>query len=108
MENDQKDAFIKLMNLTFEQLKTDNLSANGFMKAMDSCFQMTITDFRFAYLHLREKLIELAPNVDRETYLRIGQSVVRIASYMQRFEIPNAKLPSIWEIVEQHQHLNRE
>lgn len=96
-----RTAFIETMSRSLQHLRTRKLDAREFMDGMAACFEITKTDFRFAYDYLVENLIALAPLMTRTKFLETAQTIYRMASYMHRFETVNAKLPTLYSIAEQ-------
>lgn len=97
----ERGTFIEVMSNIVLQLKSDNVSSSEFMNGMTVCSEITKVDFQFAYDYLKEQLIKLAPQMDVDQYSKLAQSIYRMASYMHRFEIPNADLTPLNEVAKQ-------
>lgn len=95
-------SFLETMNPILTKIKVAQLTSNEFMLGMDACFQIVINEkFRFAYDHLVKFLIDAAPELTKDRYLDVSNSIIRMASYMHRFEIPKAKLSTLMQISEE-------
>lgn len=95
----ERKSFLKIMNPLLIKLKIFNLTSKEWILGMDACSNIIYKDqFKFAYDYLVTYLIDVAPEVTKTRYLEITKSLYMIASYMHRFEIPRAKLPTLNEV----------
>jgi len=103
----RRGAFKEAVDRALVERASGKICNSSYMDAMDVCSKMAITDdFRYAYDYLSAIIIKAAPTMARDDYLEFGQTIYRMASYMHRFDVPRAKLPSLYEVTVAHQHLN--
>ena len=75
------------------------IDSKMWMEGMDAAFKIVVADeFPFAYEYVVNILRVGAPTMNKTKYMELGQSMYRVCSYMQRFEIPHARLPSLMDV----------
>jgi len=113
LENEKKiilrGQFIEIMDRLCDSLKYPNMGIGDFIDAYDSCATMCMeNDEQFAYDYVVKRVIDLAPEMNNETYRKAITSLKRTTAYLQRFYIPNNKLPTVEEIGLANEYFNKE
>jgi hypothetical protein len=104
-KDEQIKRFVETINPVLEKLKTALLSRKEITRGSNACFEMSIDDnCAYAYEHISQYLVDIAPTVTKTRYLTITKTVRQISDCLHTFYIPHNKLPLIYSIMELNVH----